>query len=145
MHTCSTWSEDVHVVLGLVILPLFFINFFRFFDLVFFPGLISVGIDTLLAQVLLEIFWNYAYLFYMVWRCVCVFWVVLLSYGFKSHNPLLTKPWCWGTHAHNRLLLLLWFLEIPVFNANSVDPEQCRLSGSALFAIYPFRVVSRLL
>ena len=34
------------------------------------------------------------------------------------------------------LVLLLCFIEIPVFNANSVDPDQ--RSGSSLFANVPF-------
>ena len=37
-----------------VILPLFFINFFYFFNLVFFSGLITIRIDTLWMQLLLE-------------------------------------------------------------------------------------------
>ena len=53
MHTCFTLSEDVHVVLGLSSYY-FFINFFHFFYLDF-PGLISIGIDTLWAQLLLEL------------------------------------------------------------------------------------------
>ena len=74
----------LYTVCGLgVILRLFFINLFHFFDLVF-QGPISIGIDILLAQFRLELLWNYAYLFYMVWRCVCGFWIVLLSYGFKN-------------------------------------------------------------
>ena len=38
----------------MVILPLFFINFFYFFDVVFFSGQITIRIDTLWAQLLLE-------------------------------------------------------------------------------------------
>ena len=52
MHTCSTWSEDVRVVLGLS--SHYFIHFFPLFGLSFFPGPISIGIDTLWAQLLLE-------------------------------------------------------------------------------------------
>ena len=37
-----------------VILPLFFINFFHFFNLVFFSGQITITIDTLWEQLLLE-------------------------------------------------------------------------------------------
>ena len=45
-HSCSTLSEDVHVVLGLSsCFFFFFINFFHFFDLVF-PGPISIRIDS---------------------------------------------------------------------------------------------------
>ena len=47
------------------------IHFFHFFDLVFFPGPFNIGIDSLLAQLLLEFSTDhfetiYAYFFYMV-------------------------------------------------------------------------------
>ena len=48
-----SWSEDMHVVLGLSF-HYFFINFLHFFD--FFSGLITIWIDTLWAQLLLEFF-----------------------------------------------------------------------------------------
>ena len=54
MHTCSTWSEDVRVVLGES--SYFFINLFHFLT---FPGPISIGIDTLWAQLLLEFSTNH--------------------------------------------------------------------------------------
>ena len=47
-----SWSKDVHLVLGLSCY--FFINLFHFFDLVFFSGPITVRIDTLREQFLLE-------------------------------------------------------------------------------------------
>ena len=60
-----------------VILPSFFINFFHF---VTFSSLISIRIDILWVQLILVFqpsFLNYAYLFYMVWRCVLGFGVIL--------------------------------------------------------------------
>ena len=46
MHTYSTWSIDVHVVLGLSFL--YFLSvFFSSFKTYVFPGLISIRIDTL--------------------------------------------------------------------------------------------------
>ena len=51
-----SWSEDVHLVLGLSSCYLF-INFFHFFYLIFFfffSGKITIRIDTLSAQLLLE-------------------------------------------------------------------------------------------
>ena len=61
MHTCSTWSEAVRVDLGLSshyfyqLFPPFFFTFFFFF----FPGPISIGIDTMWAQLLLEFSTNH--------------------------------------------------------------------------------------
>ena len=57
MHTCSTWSVDMHVVLGLSS-PFFF--YFQIFLLLrrFFPGSITISIDNLWAQ-LLEFSTNY--------------------------------------------------------------------------------------
>ena len=91
-----------------VMLPLFFfINFFHFFDLVFsrssyYWNRYLVGATP--PRIFYQSFWNYAYLFYMVWRCACGFGVILLSYRFKSHSPLMTKPWRHGTPARNGLL-----------------------------------------
>ena len=50
MHTFSTWSEYVRVVLGLSCRFVF--NFFHFV----FPGQISIRIDILWVQLLLEFF-----------------------------------------------------------------------------------------
>ena len=44
MHTCSTWSEDVHGVLGLS--SHYFLSTFSTFLTYFFPGPISIGIDN---------------------------------------------------------------------------------------------------
>ena len=52
--TCSASSVNVHMVFGLSSL-FFFINFFYFFNLVFFPVSISIIIGTLWAQLLLEV------------------------------------------------------------------------------------------
>ena len=49
-------------------------------------------------------FWSYAYLFFIVWRCACGFGAILLLYGFKAHNPLVTKPWRQGTLVSSGLL-----------------------------------------
>ena len=58
MYTCSIWSEDVRMVLGFC--HYFFIIFFcfHFFGLVF-RGPISIGIDTLWAQLFLEFSTNH--------------------------------------------------------------------------------------
>ena len=50
MHTCSTWSVDVHAVLGLS--SLFFVNFFLLFRLRLFPGSVTIRIDTLWVKLL---------------------------------------------------------------------------------------------
>ena len=69
MHTSFTFSVDVRVVLGLSShfvyqgLPLFWPNFF--------PNPISIRIETVWVH--LPLFWNYAYLFYIFWRCACDF------------------------------------------------------------------------
>ena len=85
MHTCSTWSEDMRVVLD-QLFPLFWLSFF--------PGPFSIGIDTLWAQLLLEFFTNHFETMHICSTCSedCGFWVTLLPYEFESHNPLLTKP-----------------------------------------------------
>ena len=48
-----SWSEDVHLVLGLSSRYFFFYQLFPLFRQ-FFPGSITIGIDTLWAQLLLE-------------------------------------------------------------------------------------------
>ena len=57
MHTCSTWFENVLVVLELSYQ--YFYQLFPFFDLVFFPGPISIETDALWAQFLLEFSTNH--------------------------------------------------------------------------------------
>ena len=52
MHTCSTWSVNVHVVL--ILSSHYFYQLFPLFLLSFFPGSISIRIDTLWAQLFLE-------------------------------------------------------------------------------------------
>ena len=52
MQTCSAWSEDVRVVLGLASHYLFIFLFSLFFFC--FPGPISIRIDTLWTQLVLE-------------------------------------------------------------------------------------------
>ena len=49
IHTCSTWSVDVHVVLGLSSR-----YFYQLFFYLVFQGWITIRIDTLWAQLLLE-------------------------------------------------------------------------------------------
>ena len=58
MRTCSTWSWRCACGF-VVILHLFFINFFHFFDLIF-PGPICIGIDTLRVQLLLQFSTNHS-------------------------------------------------------------------------------------
>ena len=54
MHTSSTWSVDLHVVLGLSS-HYFVFNFFLLFSTqFFFSDLISIRIDTLWTQLVLE-------------------------------------------------------------------------------------------
>ena len=53
MHTCSTQSENVHVVLGLSSYY-FFYQLFPLFRLSFFPAPISIRIDILWAQLSLD-------------------------------------------------------------------------------------------
>ena len=124
-----------------VFLPLFFINFFHFFDLVFsrsnyYWNRYLVGATA--PTVFYQSFWNYmyAYLFYMVWRCACDFGAILLSYGFISHNPLLTKPWRRGTLARNTLLFRNFDAEI-----TEVPLNHC-LSFSFCWAIVPYNTIS---
>ena len=51
MHTCSTWSVDVHVVLGLS--SRYFYQFFFYFFYFVFSRFVSIIMDTLWAQLLL--------------------------------------------------------------------------------------------
>ena len=77
MHTCSTWSEDVHVILGLFC-HYFLFNFLHFFNLVCF------SCDTIVSAthltVLYQTFWNCAGVFVRVWRCACAFWVIVVIF-----------------------------------------------------------------
>ena len=69
----SSWYEDVHVVW--VKLLEHFCHFFHIVNLVIFhPQYIDNG-HLLWSQSLLQFctgrFWNFAYVFFMVWRCAC--------------------------------------------------------------------------
>ena len=71
--------EDVHVLLGLSSHH-FLSHFFNFFDVFQVP--ISIRIDRYFVgathpTVFHPSFLNYAYLFYMVWRCACGFGIIL--------------------------------------------------------------------
>ena len=54
MHTCSTWTVGVHVVLGLS--SHYFLSTFSAFSTKFFPGLICIILNTLWAQLPQEFF-----------------------------------------------------------------------------------------
>ena len=107
MHTFSTWSVDVRVVFGVILsfVCFFFFFFFFFFFLLllllflflvfffFFYNIfplfrlscfqVRFVLDSLWAPppiVIHRIFWSYASLFYMVWRCGCCFRIILLLF-----------------------------------------------------------------
>ena len=52
MYSCSTWSVDVHVVYGLS--SDYFLPTFSTFSTQFFSGSLSIRIDTLLEQRIVE-------------------------------------------------------------------------------------------
>ena len=70
-------------------------------------------------------FWNYAYLFYIVWRCASGFGVIFLLYRYKTHNPLLTKLLCRGTLALNGLLFYLFCTILFCFHLFISFPALC--------------------
>ena len=67
MHTCFTWSVDVHMVLELSS-HYFLSTFFRFLDLVF-PGPINIRIGNLWAQLLLDFSTDH-----LETKCTCSTW-----------------------------------------------------------------------
>ena len=75
-------------------------------------------------------------------RCLR-FWVILLTYGLKSHNPLLTKPCRQGTFARNGLLFirettfvtcLLSCIPVPFLKEVSSKRNEFAPSGSKFFS-----------
>ena len=68
-----SWSEDVHVIMGLS--SHYFLSTFS----TFFPGAITIGIDTLWTQLLLAFSTDHHF-FYIVWRYACGFRVILLLF-----------------------------------------------------------------
>ena len=86
----------------------------------FFLGLISIGIETLWAQLLLELFWNYAYLFCMVWKCVFV--VLGLS---SYHTDLKVTTLYWQSHdVGGRLPPIGFYLYFVLFCISNVSHFQ---------------------
>ena len=84
MHTCSTWSEDVHVILGLSS-HYFLSALFHIFYLALFPGLISIGIDTLWSQ-LLEFSTNH---FETMKLCIFVLHCLKMCVWFWVYLPII--------------------------------------------------------
>ena len=98
LQMLSAWNEDVHVVW----VRYYFDYFFSFFllcelSLFFWHEMLSKYIDSRYLMgatpltVFLQLFWNFADVFWMEWRCACGFSIILwyffsLSLQFTSTN-----------------------------------------------------------
>ena len=79
LHVFSSWYVDMHVV-WIQLLDNFFSHFFHIVNLVIFhPQYINSGylMITTPHTILYLSFWNFAHVFFIVWRSACAFDIVL--------------------------------------------------------------------